>query len=74
MYKIETIANGYILESPDGQREHQTGIKELLQAILQFESPGSKHDEKRVYVIVAPGTDHPDFTEEHSRVIWPEDT
>ena len=88
-YQIESATNGYILKTIDKgetvmldgvtteKEEVETFVYETIDDILHFiaesEDPGSRHDEKRLYIIRAPGDKHPNFTEEHANVIWGKD-
>jgi len=74
--KIEAIANGYIVttsENEYGSKLYFGSVVELVRFINDEYEPGSRHSDKRVYVIEAPGDKHPDFTDKHSDVIWPEE-
>ena len=63
----ETEANKQLSVYSDDQ------VKQMLTEILnELGLGGSRHDEKRLYIIEAPGDKHPDFSEEHANVIWPE--
>jgi len=82
---ITTADNGYIVsswceEEPENKtrivvlsdNEHgaddEADLLRVIQETLGF--IGSRHDEKRVYVITAPGDKNDKFTEEHANVIW----
>lgn len=69
---IESVYNGYIIRTDDGEdlvveeRETETGGVDAMASLLwcimdKLGHPGSKHDAKRIYVVSAPGLDHPDF-------------
>lgn len=75
---IKAANNGYIVTELDfslegefsGQDYIYESLAEALRHANDFFEPGSRHDEKRVYVIEAPGDKHPDFMEAHANVIW----
>lgn len=76
---IEKIENGYLVSYQNPQADEYDYIKvyceniaHALQEVLEYYEPGSRHDEKRTYVIQAPGDKHPNFTDAHSDVIWPD--
>lgn len=67
---IEKVENGYITQTPEG-KSVQVDIKDLLHEILDyFGEPGSRHSEKRIYIVERPGDKHPDFTEADAEVIF----
>lgn len=76
---IETADNGYILRyaPEDGLDTYvfpQDDLKGALRAIVDMlGESGSRHDEKRIYIVEAPGDKHERFTEAHANVIWGED-
>jgi len=65
---ITRISNGYLI-TEEGSSTYCETMLEVLRELSSIE-PGSRHDEKRTYVIEAPGDKHPDFTSGHSDVIW----
>lgn len=73
---IESVENGYTVDEIDHDAEfvvQRYVYQELAEAIrhaVDYFDDTSRHSEKRVYVIEAPGDKHADFTEEHSNVIW----
>lgn len=69
---ITPADNGYAIQYSDGVEIH-FDIGSLLNAIIEYYEPGSRHSEKRHYVIVAPGDKHPDWSELHSKVIHAKD-
>jgi hypothetical protein len=76
--KIKLAENGYIIENIYNKEEDTevsvySDFKDVLNYLISEIEPGSRHDEKRFYVIEAPGDKHPSFTDEHARVIWRED-
>lgn len=79
-YIITTADNGYIIEEINKHEEDQKfntltvyeTIDDVLRHIGHNEDPGSRYDEKRLYVIRAPGDKNEKFTAEHSKVIWPD--
>lgn len=78
---IDTAPNGYVL-SVDGEYvqiisdekgEVQAGADLLRDLTEHLGLAGSRHDEKRIYVTVAPGDKHDDFTGEMSNVFFGEE-
>lgn len=82
---ITTAQDGYIIHSYDEQdpadktinvvEQREKGDAETLHDVLHvvlnhLGGTGSRYDDKRVYVIIAPGDKHKDFTEAHSNIIW----
>jgi hypothetical protein len=75
---IKAAKNGYILseltynlEDDLVTEEHvYETLAEALRHASDYFEPGSRHDEKRVYVLELPGDKNEKFTDEMSRVIW----
>lgn len=69
---IEQVANGYLVTEDLSQTEQYvfTEFIDLLRYINDLEGEGSRHSEKRIYIIEAPGDKHEKFTDTHSEVIW----
>lgn len=68
---IKIAENGYIVE-------HNlacfvfSNLSELLYFIKDEFQPGSRYDEKRVYIIEAPGDKNDGFTNCHANTLWPD--
>jgi len=75
--KIEQISNGYLVKTnyEDNELvEHFEDVTGLLRRVLEeYECGGSRHSDKRVYIIEAPGDKNVKFTDAHSDIIWPEE-
>ena len=83
-YEIEPADNGFILRTILAPGEYEEGdngkvdtsvyttIDEVLQVLAVEIDPGSRYDEKRLYVIRAPGDKNEKFRAYHSKVIWGE--
>lgn len=75
---IESIANGFLVSYQDLSSDEYRRVRvysetiadALREALDFFGDIGGRHDEKRVYVIEAPGDKHPDFGAAHYKVIW----
>jgi len=72
-YNIEVVENGFILIDAQGFKSIHAELVDVLRELQESIEPGSRYDEKRVYVIEAPGDKHVDFTDEHGNVIWGKD-
>lgn len=75
MIKIELIETGYLITAFNSaytteERYAFDNLLEVLHFIKEIYKPGSRHDEKRIYVVEAPGDKHELFTEEHSKVLF----
>lgn len=74
---IKKAENGYIVEEFLSENDeycyasyvYSDLVSSLRHIADEFES-GSRYDEKRIYVIEAPGDKHAAFKEEHAKVIW----
>lgn len=70
---IRLVDNGYILQFEDGVSVYyDEDIVCLLNELVLNLKPSSRHDEKRIYVIEAPGDKHKNWTNTHSKVIYGE--
>lgn len=70
---IQQVSNGFILQDSDDTAlvyPSEAFIDLIRDLIDMTHGNGSRHDEKRLYVIYAPGDKHPNFTPEHAKVIW----
>ncbi|RLD64900.1 MAG: hypothetical protein DRI84_07895, partial [Bacteroidetes bacterium] len=47
-------------------------IDETLRHMANREDPGSRYDEKRLYITRMPGDKNDKFNNEHSKIIWGE--
>ena len=80
--EIEVVGNGYIVTKLDEESKevtvfeskHDSDVESVRDLLGHIESEighsSSRHDDKRIYVIIAPGDKHEKFTEAHSEVIW----
>ena len=72
--KIERAENGYVLtkmaEEGYVERFIYEQLTDLLHAIKDYYDDGSRYDEKRIYIIEAPGDKHPNFSDKHYDLIW----
>ena len=66
--KIKMVANGYIVEHPESTYVYQDDIKSFAQMLdqinLDIGPTTSRHSEERIYIRVAPGDKHQNFTDE----------
>lgn len=77
---IETIDNGFLVsyQCPNSEEYRRVQVYSetiadaLRDALNYFGDDSNRYSEKRTYVIEAPGDKHPDFTDAHSDVIWPD--
>ena len=80
-YEIEVVNNGYILREINtikgDEQFDQTCVYESIDEVLQHiglnEDPGSRYDEKRLYVVRMPGDKNEKFSSAHSEVLWGKD-
>lgn len=72
--KIRRISNGYMIENKDDDILEEIYAENTRDLFLELQSllgaNGSRHDEKRVYIIEAPGDKHDNWTDAHSAVIF----
>ena len=56
------VTRRFVREEPESKFSDEVAMKNLLYSILERFGPlGSKHSERRIYIQLAPGTDHPDY-------------
>lgn len=71
--KINKAHNGYVVLLRNAMEPESyvfQELQEVLQLVVDTYQPGSRYDERRIYVIEAPGDKNAAFTEEHAKVIW----
>lgn len=67
---LKKVENGYIVRTLEGESVH-VELREALHEIIDyFGESGSRHDEKRIYIVERPGDKHPDFTKADAEVIF----
>jgi hypothetical protein len=75
--EIRSADGGYIVVAQYAKitTEHVvTEFRDLLHLIQDLMGEcGGRHDEKRIYIIEAPGDKHEKFTEAHAEVIYGSD-
>lgn len=74
---IEKIDNGFLVsyQCPNTEEYRRVQVysetlADAMRDVVAYYGDGGRHDEKRVYVIEAPGDKHPDFSDAHYKVIW----
>lgn len=72
-FEIEKIETGWLLILPGNEKYAYDDFVNILRYLNEFYNLSSRHDAERIYIIKAPGDKHPDFTEEHGKVIWGND-
>jgi len=76
---IKKVANGYILSIDDGEGHFEEyiyedtieGLKYLLSDVAtNLGDSGSRHDDKRIYVVIAPGDKSNKFLSKHAKFLF----
>lgn len=68
--KIEKAENGFSVRT-EGNLYVFSDIQSLLRFLLGEIGPStSRYDSERVYVVLAPGDKHENFTEEHGNILF----
>lgn len=76
---IDPIQNAFVItrHSEYSGKKIQYTAPSDIELLMEIQSlccnPGSRYDEKRVYIIEAPGDKHEKFTDAHAEVIFGED-
>jgi hypothetical protein len=81
MIQIKKVSNGFIVKStseeyvfPEISNCELSALKDLLNTLIcELSCEGSRYDAKRIYVVIAPGDKHSDFTDAHGDVLFPEE-
>lgn len=77
---IEEVNNGFIYRIDDGQNisnevfecdiDTISGVKKLLENLIYDLCPGSRYDDSRLHVVIAPGDKSSKYTVEHEKLLW----
>lgn len=75
IYQIESVQNGYVINVVDQYDDKvdtfvYESFVEVLRHLVEVEEPGSRHADKRIYVVEAPGDENENFSEKIADVIW----
>jgi len=76
--EIEKVDNGYIIADLDQFSYTKfvvNSIDELFRELIDhFGEYGSRYDEERIYIVKAPGDKHPNFTQDHTKILFGDDS
>lgn len=69
IYEVEDESGVITTEVCENDIYTVSGLKKVFEAMICDFCPGSRHDDNRLYAVIAPGDKNPNYTEYHDKIL-----